>query len=36
MSHIVSIKTKLTDPLAVAAACRRLDLAEPLATCSSG
>lgn len=31
MSHIVNIKTKVTDPAALAAACRRLGLAEPLA-----
>ena len=31
MSHIVSIKTKVTDPAALAAACRRLGLAEPVA-----
>lgn len=30
MSHIVSIKTKVTDPAALAAACRRLGLAEPV------
>lgn len=29
MSHIVSIQTKVHDPAAVVAACRRLDLAEP-------
>jgi len=29
MSHIVSIKTQLKDPLAVQAACRRLKLPEP-------
>ena len=29
MSHIVSIKTQLKDPAALAAACRRLGLAEP-------
>lgn len=29
MSHIVSIKTQVKDPLAVAAACRRLQLSEP-------
>lgn len=29
MSHIVSIKTEVRDPQAVAAACRRLDLPEP-------
>ena len=29
MSHIVSIKTEVRDPLAVAAACRRLGLPEP-------
>jgi hypothetical protein len=29
MSHIVNIKTKLTDPGGVAAACRRLRLPEP-------
>jgi hypothetical protein len=30
MSHIVSIKTKLTDAAALSAACRRLGLAEPM------
>ena len=30
MSHIVSIKTKLTDAAALSAACRRLGLAEPI------
>jgi hypothetical protein len=29
MSHIVVIKTKLLDPGAIAAACRRMDLAPP-------
>ncbi len=29
MSHIVSIHTRVTDPLALAAACRRLGLPEP-------
>src|SRR4051794_32178384 len=29
MSHIVSIQTKLTDPVAVTAACRRLNLPAP-------
>ena len=29
MSHIVSIKTQVKDPLAVGAACRRLQLAQP-------
>jgi hypothetical protein len=29
VSHIVSIKTEVRDPQAVAAACRRLDLPEP-------
>lgn len=29
MSHIVSIKTEVRDPLAVAAACRRIQLPEP-------
>jgi hypothetical protein len=29
MSHIVSIKTEVRDPLAIAAACRRLKLPEP-------
>ena len=29
MSHVVSIKTEVRDPQAVAAACRRLDLPEP-------
>ena len=31
MSHIVSIKTQVRDPLAIAAACRRLNLPEPTA-----
>jgi hypothetical protein len=31
MSHIVTIRTRVTDPLALAAACRRLSLAEPTA-----
>ena len=31
MSHIVSIKTRVTDPAALAAACRRLGLSGPLA-----
>ena len=30
MSHIVSIRTRVTDPAALAAACRRLGLAEPV------
>ena len=30
MSHIVTIKTKVSDPVAIAAACRRLRLAEPV------
>ena len=30
MSHIVTIQTKVHDPAAVAEACRRLQLAEPL------
>jgi hypothetical protein len=29
MSHIVTIQTKLHDPTAIGAACRRLNLAEP-------
>ena len=29
MSHIVNIKTQVRDPLAIAAACRRLKLPEP-------
>ncbi len=29
MSHVVSITTKLRDPVAIAAACRRLGLAAP-------
>lgn len=29
MSHIVSVRTQIRDPVAVAAACRRLGLAEP-------
>jgi len=30
MSHIVSIKTEVRDPVAVTAACRRLGLSEPV------
>ena len=30
MSHVVTIQTKLHDPIAVAAACQRLKLAAPL------
>ena len=30
MSHIVTIQTKMHDPMAVAAACRRLGLPEPV------
>lgn len=30
MSHIISIKTKVTDPAALSAACNRLGLAEPV------
>jgi hypothetical protein len=30
VSHIVSIKTQVKDPAALAAACRRLNLAEPV------
>ena len=30
MSHIVSIKTEVRDPTAVAEACRRLGLPEPV------
>ena len=30
MSHLVSIKTEIRDPTALAAACRRLGLAEPV------
>ena len=30
MSHIVSIRTRVTDPAALAAACRRLGLPEPV------
>ena len=30
MSHIVTISTRVTDPLALAAACRRLGLPEPV------
>lgn len=30
MSHIVQIQTKITDPIALTAACRRLNLAEPV------
>lgn len=30
MSHIVSVKTEVRDPIAVAAACRRLGLPEPV------
>lgn len=31
LSHIVTIKTRVTDPAAVAAACRRLQFPEPVA-----
>ncbi len=31
MSHIVTIRTAMRDPVALAAACRRLGLAEPVA-----
>jgi hypothetical protein len=30
MSHIVTIRTEIKDPVALAAACRRLGLAEPV------
>ena len=30
MSHVVQIQTRVHDPVALAAACRRLDLAEPV------
>ena len=30
MSHIVTVKTRVTDPVALSAACRRLGLAEPV------
>ena len=30
MSHIVSVQTEVRDPLAIAAACRRLGLTEPV------
>jgi hypothetical protein len=30
MSHVVTIKTQLRDPTAIAAACRRLNLPEPV------
>lgn len=30
MSHIVQIETKVQDPVAIAAACRRLNLPEPV------
>ena len=30
MSHLVTIKTEIRDPVALAAACRRLGLAEPV------
>jgi hypothetical protein len=30
VSHIVSIRTKVQDPVAIAAACRRLSLSEPV------
>src|SRR5262245_24384655 len=29
MSHLVTVRTRVQDPVAVAAACRRLGLAEP-------
>ena len=31
MSHIVTVKTRVTDPAALSAACRRLGLVEPIA-----
>jgi len=31
LSHIVTIQTRVTDPTAITAACRRLQLAEPVA-----
>ena len=31
MSHVVTVKTQVRDPAALAAACRRLGLAEPVA-----
>jgi hypothetical protein len=30
LSHLVQIETKVHDPVAIAAACRRLNLAEPV------
>lgn len=30
MSHLVSIQTKLRDPVAISAACRRLGISEPV------
>ena len=30
MSHVVTIQTKVHDPIAVAAACQRLNLAAPV------
>ncbi len=30
MSHLVTIQTQVRDPVAIAAACRRLSLAEPV------
>ena len=30
MSHLVSVKTRVTDPASLSAACRRLGLAEPV------
>jgi hypothetical protein len=30
VSHIVTIKARINDPAAIAAACRRLDLAQPV------
>mgnify|MGYP000415727162 CR=1 FL=1 len=30
MSHVVTIKTQLRDPTAIATACRRLNLTEPV------
>jgi hypothetical protein len=35
MSHVVTIKTQIRDPGALAAACRRLDLKEPVQGCAT-
>ena len=30
MSHLVSLKTKVQDPVAIAAACQRMSVAQPI------